>query len=407
MILVAGIYQMPYAYAFISSGMQNISTELEYAAQITGAGSWTILRRITLPLIKPFILSSMFLLLLLGFQSVSAPLILGGPQRIYVLSTYLISLQNFFPPPYGMMASIGFIMVVVAFLLATLTGRLVGDAAQYTVVSGRGAQSTTHTPRRWQLGGAGLIAGILLFGVILPFLQLFILGVLEGRQWAIDNLTLNHFINLYSSDLATAAVQNSVIIAFVTASVAVIVTAYVAYVKSRENNLRSRVISWLAWIPIATPGVVLGIAYLWTYLWVPVGIYGTIFALMLAYLVRFLALGTRMNESLIVQQSPTLDEQGKICGAGLISRLRHIIFPNMKSGMISIWVILFALFMNELSTSIFLYTSSSRVFTVTLYEFWSTAQTAALAALAITQVAITISVISVGMWYFDIDIRVA
>jgi iron(III) transport system permease protein len=79
----------------------------------------------------------------------------------------------------------------------------------------------------------------------------------------------------------------------------------------------------------------------------------------------------------------------------------------MKSGMISIWVILFALFMNELSTSIFLYTSSSRVFTVTLYEFWSTAQTSALAALAITQVAITISVISVGMWYFDIDIRVA
>jgi iron(III) transport system permease protein len=298
-------------------------------------------------------------------------------------------------------------MVVVAFLLATLTGRLVGDAAQYTVVSGRGAQSTTHTPRRWQLLGVGTIVTILVFGVILPFFQLFILGVLQGRRWAIENLTLNHFINLYSSDLATAAVQNSVIIAFVTASVAVIVTAYIAYVKSRENNLRSRLISWLAWIPIATPGVVLGIAYLWTYLWVPIGLYGTIFALMLAYLVRFLALGTRMNESLIVQQSPTLDEQGKICGAGLVSRLRHIIFPNMKSGMISIWVILFALFMNELSTSIFLYTSSSRVFTVTLYEFWSTAQTSALAALAITQVAITISVISVGMWYFDIDIRVA
>lgn len=407
MIFVSGFYQLPYAYAFISSGMQNVSTELEYAAQITGAGRWTILRRITLPLIKPFILSSMFLLLLLGFQAVSAPLILGGPQRIYVLSTFLISLQNFFPPPYGMMASIGFIMVIVSFVLATLTGRLTGDAAQYTVVSGRGAQSTTHTPRHLKLLGGGFITALIFFGVVMPFLQLFILGILEGRAWAIENLTTANFVGLFSSDLATSAIQNSLLIAVVTASISVLVTAYVAYVKARENNLRSRLISWLAWIPIATPGVVLGIAYLWTYLWIPVGIYGTIFALMLAYLVRFLALGTRMNESLIVQQSPTLDEQGKICGAGLIARLRNIIFPNMKSGMISIWVILFALFMNELSTSIFLYTSSSRVFTVTLYELWSTAQISTLAALAITQVAITLTVISIGMWYFDIDIRVA
>lgn len=408
MILVAGIYQSPYAYAFLSSGIKNINPELEYAAKITGANKATILRRILLPLIKPFLLSSLFLTILLGFQALSSPLILGLPKREYVLATYLLSLQtSAVPPPYGVMAAVGFIMVLLSFLIASGVGRLVGDSKQYTVISGRGTESTTHTTTRMKVLGVGFIAFFLFFGVMIPFLQILIMGIVDGRELSIATLTLDHFSSILNSSLARTAIRNSLLIAVVTATVSVLLTAYVAYVKSRESNLRSIVVSRLAWVPIATPGVVLGLSYLWTYLYIPIGIYGTIFALILAYMVRFLALGSRMNESLLVQQSETLDEQAKICGAGLIERLRKVVFPNMKGGMISVWVLLFTVYVNELSTSIFLYTSNTRVFTVTLYEMWRQAQTNQLAALALIQVSISLSLIAVAVWYFDIDIKIA
>lgn len=409
MVFVSSIWLTPFTYSFISAGLKNIDPDMEDAARIIGAGEGSILAQISVPLLKPFLMSSFFLTLLLTFQEISIPIILGLPERTYVLATYIVALQNYMvPPPYGMMAAIGVAMVLISLLIVTLIQRLIGDVSEYTVITGQGqTRSIDTSPGKQVLAVGGLSVYLFVF-VILPLLQVISLGFTKGSGVTIipfADFTTKWFSQLLHLDTLKKAIKNTLIIALTTASASVVLTGVVAYITNRVDGVASAVLEKLAWIPIATPGVVLGLGYLWTVLYAESGLYGTIYVLMIAFFIRFLALGMRMNSSLISQQAVEMDEQAKICGSGLFSRLRHIIFPNAKNGMLSVWVILFTLFMNELSTSFFLYTSSSRVITVTLFELWFTAQTSVLGALATLQIVIILTVVVAMMKLFDVEIE--
>jgi len=409
MIAVGSIWLVPFAYSFISAGLQNIDPEMEASARLTGASEGTVLREISLPLLKPFLLSSLFLTILLTLQAVSVPAILGLSDRVYILATYILGLEGrSVPPPYSKMAAVGVIMVVISLTIVMGIQRLIGDVSEYTVITGRGRGRNIYTPPHKQYLAVGFLSGYFLLFIVVPFSQVLSVGFTEPNSvvpFSIADVSLKWFVDVYNGSSFNLAIQNTVVIAIVTASLAVVLTGLMSYLTLREEDLASRILSTLTWVPIATPGIVLGLAYLWAVLVFDVGLYGTIYVLMLAFFVRFSALGMRMNSSLISQQAVELDEQAKICGAAMFSRLRNIIFPNAKSGMMSVWVILFTLFMNELSTSIFLYAADSRVITVTVFELWQTAQFGPLGALATIQVFITLTVVTAMIVLFDVDIQ--
>lgn len=410
MVAISSVWLTPFAYSFMSAGLQNIDPEMEDAARITGAPDWKVLRAVSVPLLKPFLLSSVFLTILLTFQEISIPAILGLPDRIYVLSTYLLALESsMVPPPYGVMAAVGVFMVLVSFVLVLLIRRIIGDVSQYTVITGRGRERTMDTSRTWGYAAAGLLSAYIFLFIFVPIFQIVSIGFTTGGKIGLLNLaelSPVHFVELYNTDTFKTAIKNTVTIALITASIAVVVTGVMSYIINRTKGVSSSLLGRLAWIPISTPGVVLGLAYLWTVLlFQEIGLYGTVTILAIAFFVRFSAIGVRMNNSLISQQAEELDEQAKVCGSSLFSRLKNIIFPNAKNGMMSVWIILFTLFMSELSTSIFLYTTSSRVITVTIFELWRTAQYGALAALAAMQVLITFTVVFLLIRLFDVNIR--
>ncbi|MFB6121924.1 MAG: ABC transporter permease [Haloferacaceae archaeon] len=410
MVLISSVWLTPFAYSFMSAGLQNIDPEMEDAARITGAADWKVLTNVSIPLLKPFALSSLFLTILLTFQEISIPAILGLPDRIYVLSTYLLALQSrSVPPPYGVMAAVGIIMVVISLVLVVLISRIIGDVSKYTVITGRGRERTMNTSTPVSYAAAAFLAAYLFLFLFVPLFQVISIGLTTGGGIGVielPKLSPTHFVELFERDTFKTAIKNTVTIALVTASIAVVVTGVISYIVNRTEGLSSSLLGKLAWIPISTPGVVLGLAYLWTVLvFQGIGLYGTVLVLGIAFFVRFSAIGMRMNNSLISQQAKELDEQAKVCGSSMFSRLAKIIFPNAKNGMMSVWVILFTLFMTELSTSIFLYTTNSRVITVTIFELWRTAQYGSLAALSTLQVLITFTVVFSMITLFDIDIR--
>lgn len=410
MVLISSIWLTPFAYSFMSAGLQNIDPEMEDAARLVGAPDWKVLSNVSLPLLKPFALSSLFLTILLTFQEISIPAILGIPDRIYVLSTYLLALESrAVPPPYGTMAAVGVIMVLVSLVLVLLITRIIGDVSKYTVITGRGRERTMDTSKPVGYAAAAFLSIYLLLFLFIPLFQVISIGLTSGGGVGVIDFGLisaEHFVELWARDTFRNAIQNTITIALITASIAVVVTGVISYITHRTEGFTSSALGKLAWIPISTPGVVLGLAYLWTVLiFREVGLYGTVLVLGIAFFTRFSAIGMRMNNSLISQQAEELDEQAKICGSSMFNRLGKIIFPNAKNGMMSVWVILFTLFMTELSTSIFLYTTNSRVITVTIFELWRTAQYGALAALSTIQVMITFSVVFTMIWVFDIDIR--
>lgn len=409
MVFISSIWLTPFSYSFISAGLQNIDPEMEDAARITGAADWKVLTNVSIPLLKPFLLSSIFISVLLTFQEISIPAILGLPDRVYVLSTYLLALQQqSTPPPYGELAAVGVIMVIISISIVLGITRIIGDVSQYTVITGRGRERTIDTSKPVQYGAAAFLGAYLLVFIFGPLFQILSVGLTEGGNIStlqIAALSPEWFIELWETDSLRRAVKNSLGIALVTASASVVFTGVISYISNRVESITSTILGSIVWVPIATPGVVLGLAYLWTVLVFDVGLYGTVTVLVIAFFIRYLALGVRMNNSLITQQAEELDEQAKICGASLFSRLKNVVFPNAKNGMMSVWVILFTLFMAELSTSIFLYTTSSRVITVTIFELWRTAQYGALGALATTQVLIIFTVVFTMIKLFDIDIR--
>lgn len=409
MIAVGSIWLTPFAYSFISAGLQNIDPEMEAAGRLTGASEKDILREISIPLLKPFVLSSLFITILLSLQAVSVPAILGLPDRIYILATYILGLEGAsVPPPYSKMAAVGVIMVVISVTIVAAIQRIIGDVSEYTVITGRGRGHNIYTSTPKQVIAVGFLLAYFFFCIVVPFVQVLSVGFTSPNSvvpFAFADVTTEWFVEVYERSAFKDAIKNTVIIAIVTASASVVVTGVISYLTLRVRGLASRVLKMITWIPIATPGIVLGLAYLWSVLFFDIGLYGTITVLMLAFFIRFSALGMRMNSSLIAQQGVELDEQAEVCGAALFSRLRNVVFPNAKNGMMSVWVILFTLFMNELSTSIFLYTSQSRVITVTVFSLWQTAQFGPLGALATIQVFITLSVVAAMIIMFDVDIK--
>lgn len=409
MVFISSIWLTPFSYSFISAGLQNIDPEMEDAARITGAADWKVLTNVSIPLLKPFLLSSIFISVLLTFQEISIPAILGLPDRVYVLSTYLLALQQqSTPPPYGQLAAVGVLMVIISITIVVTISRIIGDVSKYTVITGRGRERTIDTSKPVQYAAAGFLATYLFVFIFVPLFQILSVGLTEGGNITtlkLSALSPEWFVDLWETESLRLAVRNSLTIALITASLSVVLTGVISYISNRVEGITSTLLGSIVWIPIATPGVVLGLAYLWTVLVFNVGLYGTVTVLVIAFFIRYLALGVRMNNSLITQQAEELDEQAKICGASLFSRLRNVVFPNAKNGMMSVWVILFTLFMAELSTSIFLYTTSSRVITVTIFELWRTAQYGSLGALAITQVLIIFTVVFTMIRVFDIDIR--
>lgn len=178
MILMGTIWLTPYAYTFISAGLQNIDPELEYAAEITGASKWKALFSISLPLLKPFILSSMFLTFLLAFEAISIPAILGLPDGVYVLSTYLYAQEGAtVPPPYGKMAVVGLFMIAVSALGALIIQFMIGDVRQYTTITGTSQERTIDTSIAGQVAGVSVLLLYLSVFLLIPLFMILKVGI--------------------------------------------------------------------------------------------------------------------------------------------------------------------------------------------------------------------------------------
>src|SRR6185312_3279695 len=105
----------------------------------------------------------------------------------------------------------------------------------------------------------------------------------------------------------------------------------------------------------AFPGTALAIGLLWTYVYVPLPIYGTLWILLIGYITRFLPYGLRSMTSTIVQLHDDLPQASLVCGASFMTTFRRILLPLLRPGFIAGWIILATIFLREFSTSLFLF----------------------------------------------------
>src|SRR5205085_8087775 len=196
MAVIAGLMHVPNVYIYASSALKNLGSDVEEAARVAGASPFGVAMTVSLPLIMPSLLFAAVLVFFLGFELFGLPLVLGDPEGILVLSTYLYKLTNKLgTPSYHLMAAVALCIVAVTFPLVLLQRHLLKGARKYAAIKGKAGRMRELPLGPWKWLAMGLIAAWILTAVVVPLsgvtLRAFVVNWGEGVKLT-EALTLEH-----------------------------------------------------------------------------------------------------------------------------------------------------------------------------------------------------------------------
>ena len=391
LVFVFGIYYAPYVYMFTSSALRNMDPSLEEAAEISGASAFATLFSVTFPLIMPAIVSGMLLSFIVMLGIYGVPAVLGAPANINVLTTYIFKLTNWSPPLYNTAAAVAIILMVVTGALVFLQQKVLSGRS-YTTVAGKPFRPRTLDLGRWRWFTFSLGLIYLVIVVVLPMLALIVAAFRKfmfirdiASLFDLRQYSLVHFNAIFDNPLTIRSIYNAVEVGLITAVVGGALAFAIGYTVHRTHVPGRRLIDLIATLPVAIPGLVIGVAYLWAWIGIPGGLYGTIWILALAFIARFMPDTVKALSTSFLQIHRELEEAAWVCGKGMLTTIASIVLPLARPGVIASMTLLFVLAIRELGSSLFLYTSNTMVMSVLLLDYYEGGNLGKTAAFSLVQ----------------------
>jgi len=404
LVFVFGIYYAPYVYMFTSSALRNMDPSLEEAAEISGASAFATLFSVTFPLIMPAIVSGMLLSFIVMLGIYGVPAVLGAPANINVLTTYIFKLTNWSPPLYNTAAAVAIILMVVTGALVFLQQKVLSGRS-YTTVAGKAFRPRTLDLGRWRWFTFSLGLIYLLIVVVLPMLALIVAAFRKfmfirdiASLFDLRQYSLVHFNAIFENPLTIRSICNAVEVGLITAVVGGALAFAIGYTVHRTHVPGRRLIDLIATLPVAIPGLVIGVAYLWAWIGIPGGLYGTIWILALAFIARFMPDTVKALSTSFLQIHRELEEAAWVCGKGMLTTIASIVLPLARPGVIASMTLLFVLAIRELGSSLFLYTSNTMVMSVLLLDYYEGGNIGKTAAFSLVQTVLLGALIGGANW---------
>lgn len=395
LVFVVTIYTFPYVYIMLANTLALIASDLEEAAAILGAGRLSVALTVTLPLVLPALVSGFILAVLQAIALFGSPAILALPAGFHTITTQIWSFFHF-PPKTEMAAAFSIPLLLATALLLLVQKKLLGRRG-YAAVGGKGGQRRTIPLGAWRYPALLACLAVMACAIFLPY------GILAkaafSRAWAQpltwDNLTLANFSFTFFEYSATqAAILNTLELGVMTACVGTGLVTLLAYITQRRLVLGHQVVAFLALAPVVIPGVVLAVALFIAYTRPPLVLYGTLWILFVAYLTKEMPVGYAQSDATFRSIPAELEDAGRILGAGRLRILREITAPLAKSGIIAAWCFIFIGVIRELSASIILFTPSTKVMSVVLFDLKEEGQFGAIAVLGLVMLALTFATVT-------------
>jgi len=404
LIVVFGMYYAPYVYMFTASALRNMDPSLEEAAEIAGVGPVRTLFTVTFPLVAPAIISGMLLSFIVMLGIYGIPAVLGAPANISVLTTYIFKLTNWSPPLYSTAAAVAIILMVVTGALVLLQQRVLAGRS-FTTVAGKAFRPRALDLGPWRWLTLVLALLYLVIVVVLPTLALIVAAFRRflfipdaASLFDMRHYSLVHFESIFDNPLTIRSIWNTMEVGLVTAVLGGLLAFAIGYTVHRGSVPGRRAIDLIATLPVAIPGLVIGVAYLWAWIGLPGGLYGTIWILALAFIARFMPDTMKALSTSFLQIHRELEEAAWICGKGRLETIRSIVLPLARPGTIAAMTLLFILAIRELGSSLFLYTSETTVMAVLLLDYYEGGNTGKTAAFSLVQTALLAVLIGVASW---------
>ena len=396
MAVIAGLTHVPNVYIYASSALKSLGSDVEEAARVAGASPFRVAVSVSLPLIMPALLFSAVLVFFLGIELFGLPLVLGDPEGHLVLSTYLYKLTNKLgTPSYHLMAAVAVCIVAMTIPLVLLQRRLLQNARRYATIKGKAGRIRDLPLGRWKWLAVVIVGAWLFVSVIVPLtgiaLRAFVTNWGFGVRLA-EVFTLDNFRSVFDEPTHVRAIWNTVLIGTVGGAITVACYTAIGFATHRRNDFWSRIVDYLVLVPRAVPGLLIGLAFLWVFLFFPplTPLRQTIFSVWLAYTVVWLAYGMRLISSSLLQVSTELEEAARTVGAprGRISR--EITLPLIRHGLLGSWLLVFMIFEREYSTGVYLLAPGTEVIGAELVSLWQGGAIDVVAALSLINIVLVL-----------------
>ena len=396
MIWVQGTDQIPFAFLLLAAALRSMDPSLEEAAMVAGSGILRTTLRITLRVLLPAILAVWMISFVRAIENFEVPALIGMPAGILVFATEVYLATKNVPTDFGLASTFAVVYLAITTVGVLLYLKWTAASEQFATITGKGFRPTAYDLGEWRMPLAILNLLLCLIVFILPVLIVvwssFLPFYMAPSQTAFASLTLDNYRNLWNFPLVHRALWNSFVLGISSSTVTMLLTAIIAWIIVRTKWRGKGALDFLAFSPIAMPGLVLGIAILWLYLVLPVPVYGTLWILLIAYVTKYLPYGMRACSSSMLQIKKELEEASATSGANWSHTFRRVILPLLAPGFVAGWIYVITHSFRELSTSIMLYRSGTEVISIVLFELWDGGQYPALSALGMVLIVILVAI---------------
>jgi iron(III) transport system permease protein len=371
-IWVTGIFFAPLVYLFVVGSLRRMDPSLEDSARTTGAGLVRTTLTITLPLVAPGILSGAIIVFVTSAGEFGVPFKLCAPYGWQTLTTQIFSKAVGDDANLYLGAAMSMSLGIITVFLIWIQQRYISPRS-FATVTGKGFRPNVLDLGPWKWVALAYNLVFILVAVALPIACLLVVSLHPVWQAEIipGDLTLQNYARtlfIWRHDhipAATNGIYNSLVLAFAGATIAMVLSLVVSYMIHRTSGFGARLLDFLCVVPIGFPGIVLAMAVLVTYIRTP--IYATLWILLLGYVTRYFPYGQRNVSSVMLAISEELDQSSRMAGASWFTTLRRITIPLLKPGIFAGWVLLFIIYLRELSISIILYSSGTETLSVGVY----------------------------------------
>ncbi|MBQ8200483.1 MAG: iron ABC transporter permease [Clostridia bacterium] len=383
MIVVIGLHYSPFAYLLIGGILKNMDATLEESATILKASRWTIIRRVTIPIVMPAILSTFLLIFSSGFSSYTVPVFLGSAVKCYTLSTKMRALIQAGYQGQGYI--IAFVSILLGCIILGINQWFTGKRKSFTTVTGKSGQVSLVKLRKANWPITIVLIVFICFVAIMPLISFALESVIrQPGNYSLSNMTLHFWIGTEDSAYETGmiagillnttmwkAVGRQVLLALVVALIVGTSGMLIGYACVRRRGTRlSRFVESLAFFPYLMPAMAFGTIYLAVatsenFKW----LYGTFALLVIVSAVKFLPFASRSGVNSMLQIAPEIEEAAIIFGVPWHKRMLRILFPIQKSSILSGYLLPVISVMREVALFTLLVPYARYMLTTMLFSF--------------------------------------
>jgi iron(III) transport system permease protein len=402
-VFVMVTFFAPFVYAMVLPAMRSIDVQLDEAAAVCGARGAARLSTVVLPVLRPVMVGSAVLVLVLSLEMFSVPALIGAPAGIQTLSYEMYRYIRISPSSWQASAVIGCFLLLLTLLVLALQRYVVGDVRRYRTVSGRERAQRPIELGRLRIPLSLLGIAYVTVTIILPIIALFV-GAFSryaaGLEISAETFTIENFSTVLSSSQFFTAMSNSAIV--MTFGAALTTLLCLATLISAYSLAPSRVGAALDLVikaPVALPGVVLGLGLLWLYLSNPLPIYGTLAIVMIGVITRYLPQVYNALLGSYVQIGSELREAAAVSGAQTGNVILDIDLPLMRRAMLSAYLLAAILIVGEVNTTVMVYSNTSLTLPTLLWDVLSGSGNITTAyVIAVIQLVLTSAIIALTAW---------